>query len=505
MYNGHADVTALINATGAVLATYYYDEFGTQTETTGTMDNPYRYAGYVYDGETELYYLNARYYDSKIARFLQEDTFSGYADDPLSLNLYSYCVNNPISYTDSTGHDCYIDDNGKVHITGIVISNDADVYLNPNYIFDDITVQNGSTVTISGLHNAGNITTSAYSNTTIDNSGNIDSITTGANSTTNINNLSSGTIGIINTGEDSITAIDNYGIIDVINTGSDSTTNIVNNGLIGIVNTGTKSTNTITNNFYIGLINTGLGNHTAIEDGGFIGWKGGNGTIEYFSQRTDFPNVIKNADGSTTINISSDTIKILEDINLFLLITTDPIEKERLEKLKEDVVIKDLQGTPYVFANDKIDNMLKQNGEVAQDYNKNHNIFQNLKFFVNQVKGGGDWDIKEKSEWQLPYDTFNGEEVNKNSNEQNTTPFLYYNGQLLSGSDLGNINYGYTGTALDIPSTILFVGAGMYNVIQNFGTSNMDPKWVFGSSMGDDPKDMDFTAYGIAKYQYDNK
>ena len=107
MYNGHADVTALINATGAVLATYYYDEFGTQTETTGTMDNPYRYAGYVYDDETELYYLNARYYDSKIARFLQEDTFRGSAADPLSLNLYTYCANSPIIYTDPTGHAYY--------------------------------------------------------------------------------------------------------------------------------------------------------------------------------------------------------------------------------------------------------------------------------------------------------------------------------------------------------------------------------------------------------------
>ncbi len=104
LYNGHADVTALIDETGNITATYYYDAFGVVTEETGNANNPIRYAGYQYDEETGHYYLNARYYDPTIARFLTEDTFKGYADDPLSLNLYTYCVNNPIRYIDPTGH-----------------------------------------------------------------------------------------------------------------------------------------------------------------------------------------------------------------------------------------------------------------------------------------------------------------------------------------------------------------------------------------------------------------
>jgi hypothetical protein len=51
-----------------------------------------------------LYYLNSRFYDAKIARFLSEDTYRGKARDPLSLNLYSYVSNNPITYSDPTGH-----------------------------------------------------------------------------------------------------------------------------------------------------------------------------------------------------------------------------------------------------------------------------------------------------------------------------------------------------------------------------------------------------------------
>ncbi|TYQ14543.1 UNVERIFIED_CONTAM: RHS repeat-associated protein [Acetivibrio alkalicellulosi] len=63
-----------------------------------------KYAGYFYDGETGLYYLNARFYDPETARFIQEDTYRGSINDPLSLNLYAYGHNNPIKYYDPTGH-----------------------------------------------------------------------------------------------------------------------------------------------------------------------------------------------------------------------------------------------------------------------------------------------------------------------------------------------------------------------------------------------------------------
>jgi len=43
-------------------------------------------------------------YDSTTARFMQEDTFTGNDNDPLTLNLYTYCNNEPIMYVDPTGH-----------------------------------------------------------------------------------------------------------------------------------------------------------------------------------------------------------------------------------------------------------------------------------------------------------------------------------------------------------------------------------------------------------------
>jgi len=84
--------------------TYSYDAFGNIIESTGNVDNSIRYAGYQYDVETGLYYINARMYDPLTARFLQEDTYTGNPNDPLSLNLYTYCHNDPVSYDDPTGH-----------------------------------------------------------------------------------------------------------------------------------------------------------------------------------------------------------------------------------------------------------------------------------------------------------------------------------------------------------------------------------------------------------------
>jgi YD repeat-containing protein len=50
MYNGHGDVTALVDGANTVQATYYYDAFGVHREQTGTADNPYRYSGYTFAG-----------------------------------------------------------------------------------------------------------------------------------------------------------------------------------------------------------------------------------------------------------------------------------------------------------------------------------------------------------------------------------------------------------------------------------------------------------------------
>ena len=78
--------------------------FGNHIGTTGSVVNPYRYAGYQWDAETGFYYLNARYYAPQIGRFITRDSFHGFEGDPASLNQYNYAHSNPVMFTDPTGY-----------------------------------------------------------------------------------------------------------------------------------------------------------------------------------------------------------------------------------------------------------------------------------------------------------------------------------------------------------------------------------------------------------------
>ena len=108
--NGHGDVTALTDENGNIVAQYLYDAWGNIISSTGAMKdlNPYRYAGYRYDQETELYYLMSRYYNAEIGRFISRDSFYGVADNPQSLNLYMYSKDNPVRYKDPSGNYPYL-------------------------------------------------------------------------------------------------------------------------------------------------------------------------------------------------------------------------------------------------------------------------------------------------------------------------------------------------------------------------------------------------------------
>lgn len=104
LYNGHGDVVQLTDSTGSVTREYNYDSFGVELGAVQGDTNPFRYCGEYYDLETKTYYLRARNYDPTTGRFLSEDTNAGKATDPLSLNLYAYCWNNPVLYIDASGN-----------------------------------------------------------------------------------------------------------------------------------------------------------------------------------------------------------------------------------------------------------------------------------------------------------------------------------------------------------------------------------------------------------------
>lgn len=106
--NIQGDIIGIYDSNGTRVVTYVYDAWGRILSTTGTgantigVYNPFRYRGYYYDTETSLYYLNSRYYDPNVGRFLNAD--GQLNDGVLGYNLFAYCENNPVNYIDPTGN-----------------------------------------------------------------------------------------------------------------------------------------------------------------------------------------------------------------------------------------------------------------------------------------------------------------------------------------------------------------------------------------------------------------
>lgn len=77
--NLQGDIIAIANSQGNVVVEYTHDAWGNILSTSGSLKNtlgvynPLRYRGYVYDTETRLYYLQSRYHDPKIGRFINAD------------------------------------------------------------------------------------------------------------------------------------------------------------------------------------------------------------------------------------------------------------------------------------------------------------------------------------------------------------------------------------------------------------------------------------------------
>ncbi|MGA2335720.1 MAG: RHS repeat-associated core domain-containing protein [Terriglobales bacterium] len=97
--DGLGSVTSLTSSTGSVANTYTYDSFGNLTNFTGTLRNPFEYAGREWDSETSLYFNRARYYSPSTGRFLWEDPIRFWG----GVNFYGYVLNSPTNLIDPLG------------------------------------------------------------------------------------------------------------------------------------------------------------------------------------------------------------------------------------------------------------------------------------------------------------------------------------------------------------------------------------------------------------------
>ena len=108
--NAQGDVMGIFDGSGNCVVTYNWDNAwgynpepeGSMADTLGTL-NPLRYRSYVYDEETELYYLQSRYYDPEICRFINADVYPSTGQGLTGNNMFSYCGNNPTSRKDDGG------------------------------------------------------------------------------------------------------------------------------------------------------------------------------------------------------------------------------------------------------------------------------------------------------------------------------------------------------------------------------------------------------------------
>ena len=107
--NLQGDVLRILDSNGNAVVNYTYDPWGKPT-VTGDEElaalNPCSYRGYDYDEETGYYYLQSRYYDSQISRFINADDVSSLSTggNLISCNLFAYCVNNPTYQLDENGY-----------------------------------------------------------------------------------------------------------------------------------------------------------------------------------------------------------------------------------------------------------------------------------------------------------------------------------------------------------------------------------------------------------------
>ena len=104
--NLQGDVMYIMDANQNGVASYEYDPYGKVISAMGILSdvNPLRYRGYVYDQETGFYYLQSRYYDPAVGRFVNADSYASTGQDVIGHNMFTYCVCNPVNKVDPAGH-----------------------------------------------------------------------------------------------------------------------------------------------------------------------------------------------------------------------------------------------------------------------------------------------------------------------------------------------------------------------------------------------------------------
>ena len=143
--NIQGDVLGIMNANGVEVVSYAYDAWGKVLSVSGSLSstvgavNPFRYRGYYYDVETGWYYLNARYYDPNVGRFINADSQLNTSLGVVGANLYVYCLNNSVNMIDVIGkYPQFINDQND----NVVVPGSSDTMKDISWVWGNIS-ENG--------------------------------------------------------------------------------------------------------------------------------------------------------------------------------------------------------------------------------------------------------------------------------------------------------------------------------------------------------------------------
>jgi uncharacterized protein YegL len=164
---------------------------------------------------------------------------------------------------------------------------------------------------------------------------------------------------------------------------------------------------------------------------------------------------------------NSDAYRILVDLgNRWIAAPVCSVQREQLHNLANEVRRLAREDTPIQYAQDKVMNQLHANAKTATDYQKS--LFEGLRGYLYILSGGnyfedstvfligmayGAWDYKFNPEWQVPYATFNGNDMSVDNN-RNWRAWMYFDGMLMAGDDFGNLNMAYVGYKMGLPTLV---------------------------------------------------
>ena len=113
IYNLQNDIVGIANEHGKLVVEYRYNTWGSGCcervlDSAIACLNPYGFRGYAYDSETNLLYLNNRYYNCEAQRFINADLFIGIRDRLIDHNLFAYCKNDCVNKYDPNGNSAIV-------------------------------------------------------------------------------------------------------------------------------------------------------------------------------------------------------------------------------------------------------------------------------------------------------------------------------------------------------------------------------------------------------------